>query len=37
MVSMEEIFLSYVITKSGETIFHVLKGKGFLLEQGKDV
>ena len=31
MVRMEEIFLPYVITGSGETIYQVMAGKHFLL------
>ena len=35
MVKMEEIFLPYVITGSGETIYEVMAGKGFLLGPGE--
>ncbi|GAI90893.1 unnamed protein product [marine sediment metagenome] len=35
MVKMEEIFLGYVITPGGQTIYEVMAGKGFLLGEGK--
>jgi len=35
MVKMEEIFLGYVITPGGQTIYQVMAGKGFLLGPGK--
>jgi len=35
MVKMEEIFLPYVITHSGQTIYQVMTGKGFLLRPGE--
>jgi len=35
MVKMEEIFLAYVITPGGQTIYQVMAGKGFLLGPGK--
>ncbi len=35
MVKMEEIFLPYVITPGGQTIYEVMAGKGFLLGEGK--
>ncbi|MBA7521259.1 hypothetical protein ES705_13364 [subsurface metagenome] len=35
MVKMEEIFLGYVITPGGQTIYEVMAGKGFLLGPGK--
>jgi len=35
MVKMEEIFLPYVITPGGQTIYEVMAGKGFLLGPGK--
>lgn len=35
MVKMQEIFLPYVITPGGQTIFKVMEGKGFLLGEGK--
>lgn len=35
MVRMEEIFLPYVITRSGETIYQVMAGKHFLLGTGE--
>lgn len=35
MVRMEEIFLPYVITPGGQTIYQVMAGKGFLLGPGK--
>lgn len=35
MVKMEEIFLGYVITPGGQTIFEVMEGKGFLLGPGQ--
>lgn len=35
MVKMEEIFLPYVITPGGQTIYQVMAGKGFLLGPGK--
>ncbi|MBA7499950.1 hypothetical protein ES704_02702 [subsurface metagenome] len=34
MVRMEEIFLPYAITQSGQTIYEVIAGKGFLLGPG---
>ena len=36
MVKMEEIFLGYVITPGGQTIYQVMAGKGFLLGPGKE-
>lgn len=35
MVRMEEIFLPYVITRSGQTIYQVMAGKHFLLGPGE--
>jgi len=35
MVKMEEIFLPYVITPGGQTIYQVMAGKGFLLGPGE--
>ncbi|MBA7620753.1 hypothetical protein ES703_28108 [subsurface metagenome] len=35
MVKMEEIFLGYVITPGGQTIYEVMAGKGFLLGSGQ--
>ena len=35
MVKMEEIFLPYVITPGGQTIYEVMAGKGFLLGPGE--
>ena len=35
MVKMEEIFLPYVITPGGQTIYQVMANKGFLLGPGK--
>jgi hypothetical protein len=35
MVKMEEIFLGYVITPGGQTIYQVMAQKGFLLGPGK--
>ena len=35
MVSIEEIFLPYLITDSGQTLYHVMAGKGFLLGTGE--
>jgi len=35
MVKMDEIFLPYVITPSGDTIYKVMMGKGFLLNRGE--
>jgi len=35
MVRMEEIFLGYVITPGGQTIYQVMAGKGFLLGPGE--
>lgn len=35
MVRMEEIFLPYVITPGGQTIYQVMAGKGFLLGSGE--
>ncbi len=35
MVKMEEIFLGYVITPGGQTIFEVMANKGFLLGPGQ--
>ncbi len=35
MVRMEEIFLPYVITPGGQTIYQVMAGKGFLLGPGQ--
>ena len=35
MVKMEEVFLPYVITPGGQTIYQVMAGKGFLLGPGK--
>lgn len=35
MVRMEEIFLPYVITPGGQTIYQVMAGKGFLLGPGE--
>ncbi len=35
MVKMEEIFLPYVITPGGQTIYQVMAGKGFLLGTGE--
>ena len=37
MVKMEEIFLPYVITPGGQTIYQVMVGKGFLLGSGEEV
>lgn len=36
MVKMAEIFLPYVITPGGQTIYQVMAGKGFLLGSGKE-
>ncbi|MBA7551574.1 hypothetical protein ES705_44118 [subsurface metagenome] len=36
MVKMEEIFLPYVITPGGQTIYEVMAGKGFLLGPGEE-
>ncbi|MBA7676226.1 hypothetical protein ES703_84467 [subsurface metagenome] len=36
MVKMEEIFLGYVITPGGQTIYEVMAGKGFLLGPGQN-
>jgi len=35
MVKMEEIFLPYVITPGGQTIYEVMANKGFLLGPGE--
>jgi hypothetical protein len=35
MVKMAEIFLPYVITPGGQTIYEVMDGKGFLLGSGE--
>jgi len=35
MVKMEEIFLPYVITPGGQTIYQVMANKGFLLGPGE--
>jgi len=35
MVKMEEIFLPYVLTPGGQTIYQVMEGRGFLLGPGK--
>ncbi len=35
MAKMEQIFLPYVMTPSGQTIYEVMAGKGFLIVQGK--
>ena len=35
MVKMDEIFLSYVITPGGQTIYQVVAGKDFLLGPGE--
>ncbi|GAI29875.1 unnamed protein product, partial [marine sediment metagenome] len=35
MVKMEEIFLGYVITPGGQTIYQVMVNKGFLLGPGE--
>jgi len=35
MVKMDEIFLPYVITPGGQTIYQVIAGKGFLLGPGE--
>ncbi|MBA7657420.1 hypothetical protein ES703_65357 [subsurface metagenome] len=35
MVKMEQIFLPYVITPGGQTIYEVMVGKGFLLGPGE--
>jgi len=35
MVKMEEIFLGYVITPGGQTIYQVMAGKNFLLGPGE--
>jgi len=35
MVKMQEIFLPYVITPGGQTIYQVMEGKGFLLGPGE--
>jgi len=35
IVKMEEIFLGYVITPGGQTIYEVMAGKGFLLGPGE--
>ena len=35
MVKMEEIFLPYVITPGGQSIYQVIAGKGFLLGPGE--
>ncbi len=35
MVKMEEIFLPYVITPGGQTIYQVMAGKSFLLGPGQ--
>ncbi|GAI72048.1 unnamed protein product [marine sediment metagenome] len=36
MVKMEQIFLPYVVTKTGQTVFEVIEKKNFLLEQGNE-
>ncbi len=36
MVKMEEIFLPYVITRSGQTLYQVMAEKRFLLGSGED-
>jgi len=36
MVKMEEIFLPYVITRSGQTLYQVMAEKHFLLGPGKE-
>ena len=35
MVKMQEIFLPYVVTPGGQTIYQVMDGKGFLLGPGE--
>jgi len=35
MVRLEQIFLPYVITPGGQTIYQVMAGKGFLLGPGE--
>lgn len=35
MVKMDEIFLSYVITPGGETVYQVMAQKGFMLGSGE--
>lgn len=37
MVKLEEIFLPYMATPSGETFFESMENKGFLLSEGKNV
>ena len=36
MVRIEEIFLPYLITDSGQTLYQVMAGRGFLLPPGKE-
>ena len=36
MVKLEQIFLPYVITPSGQTLFEVMDKKGFFLGPGKE-
>ncbi|MCK4786973.1 MAG: hypothetical protein KAV87_24660 [Desulfobacteraceae bacterium] len=35
MVAMEQIFLPYMITPSGQTLYSAMRDRGFYLEEGK--
>lgn len=35
MVKMEQIFLPYMVTPSGKTLYEAIRDKGFYLEEGK--
>lgn len=37
MVKMEEIFLPYLITERGETLYHVMAGRHFMIGPGEGV
>lgn len=35
MVKMEQVFLPYAVTKTGETVYEKIQSSGFLLDDGK--
>jgi hypothetical protein len=35
MVKLEEVFLPYMVNETGQTLYEVLEGRGFLLPPGK--
>lgn len=35
MVTMEEVFLPYLLGREGKTLYEVMESRGFLLEEGK--